>query len=142
MIALIVVAVIYVALFCWLAVVGWARHRRLEREAFYRHETEKLLLDSGEEGARQIFGLRRQEEHGRWLRRREGLKLGGVITTSLGAGILVGLQFIDMGDISLAGAGGIPLIIGIALLLYAYPLYPKSTILDADIEPPSLPKQG
>lgn len=135
-VAMIVVAVIYLGLFCWLAVVGWARHRRLEREAFYRHETEKKLLEMGEAGARQILRLRNEEERLRWLRRREGLKLGGMITTALGLGILIGFQFVDTGDSSFAGAGGFPLIIGAALLLYAYVFYPKFTSLDVETLPP------
>lgn len=130
--ALIAVAVIYVALFCWLAVVGWAKHRRLEREAYYRHETEKRLLEKGEAGARQILSLRNEEERTRWLRRREGFKVAGLITTALGAAILVSLQIIDTGEYSLAGAGGFPLIIGFTLLLYAYLLYPKPLNLDLD----------
>lgn len=137
-IALIVVAVIYVALFCWLAVVGWARHRRMEREAYYRHETEKKFIEKGEEGAKQILRLRNEEERTRWLRRREGFRVGGVVTTALGIGILVGLQMIETGGYSLAGAGGFPLIIGAALLLYGYVLYPKYPCIDIDrILPPS-----
>lgn len=137
-IALIVIAVIYVALFCWLAVVGWAKHRRMEREAYYRHETEKNLIEKGEEGAKQILRLRNEEERIRWLRRREGFRVGGVVTAALGIGILVGLQMIETGGYSLAGAGGFPLIIGAALLLYGYVLYPKYTCIDIDsISPPS-----
>jgi hypothetical protein len=134
-IAIIVVAVIYIALFSWLAVIGWAKHRRLEREAYFRHETEKRLLESGKAGAMQILKLRTEEERIRWFRRREGLKLGGIVTTALGAGVLVGLQLIDTGDYSFAGAGGFPLIIGAAILLYAYLLYPKFSELDIDIPP-------
>lgn len=135
--AVLVVGVIWIALFCWLAVVGWAKHRRGEREAYYRYEIEKRLLDKGETGATQILQLRRQREHARWLQRRESLRLAGVVTTTLGVGILVGLQFVDTGDLSLEGAGGIPLIIGLALLLYAYVLYPKLTEIDFDTLPQS-----
>lgn len=134
-IPVLVVGVIWIALFCWLAVVGWAKHRRGEREAYYQYETEKRLLDKGEEGATQILRLRHQKERARWLQRREGLRLGGAVTTTLGVGILIGLQFVDTGDLSLEGAGGIPLIIGLALLLYAYVLYPKLTELDIDTLP-------
>ena len=135
--AVIAVAVIWVALFCWLAVVGWAKHRRLEREAYYHHETEKRLLEKGDAGAAQILKLRNEEQRIRWLQRREGLKLGGLIVTALGTGILVGLQFIDTGGLSFAGAGWIPLIVGLALLLYVYVLHAKPTNLGSHI--PSLP---
>jgi hypothetical protein len=142
-IAVAVVAIIYVALFCWLAVIGWAKHRRMEREAYYRHETEKKLIEKGEAGSWQILRLRDEEERTRWLRRREGFKVAGLVTTALGAGILVGLQMIDIGEYSFAGAGGIPLIIGAALLLYAYVLYPKYMSLDIEsISPPSEENQN
>ena len=141
-VAIIVVAIIYIALFSWLAVIGWAKHRRLEREAYFRHETEKRLLESGEAGAMQILKLRHEEERIRWFRRREGLKLGGIITAALGVGTLVALQLIDMGDISLAGAGGFPLIIGAAILIYAYVLYPKFSELDVDIPSTSFGEQA
>ncbi len=131
-VAFIVAGAFWVALFCWLTVVGWARNRRMEREAYYRHETERRLLERGDAGANEILRLRRAEARARWLRRREGLRLTGVITAVLGAGILVGLQFVDTGDPLLSGAGGIPLIIGSALLLYAYVLYPKLEELDVD----------
>lgn len=131
-VAFIAVGAFWVALFCWLTVVGWAKNRRMEREAYYRYETERRLLDKGAAGATQILRLRQEEERARWLKRRESLKLGGVLLATLGAGILVGLQFVDTGDLSLSGAGGIPLIIGAALLLYAYVLYPKLEELDID----------
>lgn len=140
--AMLVVAVVWVACFSWLAVVGWAIQRRKEREAYYRHETEKRLLEKGEAGATQILRLRHEEERTRWLRRREGLRLGGVITTALGISLLVGLQFIDTGELSLAGTGGIPLIIGLALLLYAYVFYPKFTEFDSDTLPLSSDERG
>jgi hypothetical protein len=134
-IAVLVVGVIWIGLFCWLAVVGWAKHRRLEREAYYRYETEKRLLSRDDAGAAQVLQLRNQEERTHWRKRRESLRLTGLIATTLGAGILVGLQFVDTGDVSLVGAGGFPLIVGLALLLYAYALYPKFTELDVDILP-------
>ena len=134
-VAILAVAAIWLALFCWLAVVGWAKHRRLEREAYYHHETEKRLLEKGDAGAVQILRLRNEEQRVRWLQRREGLKLGGLIVTALGMGILVGLQFIDTGGLSFAGAGWVPLIIGLALLLYVYVLHPKTTNLSSDLPP-------
>ena len=127
--AIIAVAVIWVAFFSWMAVVGWAVQRRKEREAYYRHETEKRLVDKGEVSAEQLLGLRSAEERTGWLRRREGLKLGGLITFAAGIGIVVSLRFIDTGQLSLGPLGWIPLCVGFVLLLYAYLLYPKLTNL-------------
>ena len=125
--AIVVVAIIWVAFFSWLTVVGWATERRKEREAYYRHETEKRLVDKGAVTAEQLIELRNQEERVRWLRRREGLKLGGLITTAAGIAIVVGLRFVDTGARSVSPVGWIPLGIGLVLLLYVFLLYPDST---------------
>jgi len=138
----VVVAVFWVAFFSWVTVVGWAIQRRKEREAYYRHETENRFLDKGELSAEQLLGLRNQEEHARWLRRREGLKLGGVVTTALAIGFLAAFQFVDPGGRSLAGIGGIALIIGLALLLYVYALYPEYKELDANTTPSPTDKRS
>lgn len=136
-----VVAVFWVAFFSWVTVVGWAIQRRKEREAHYRHETEKRLVDGGNLSAEQLLGLRNQEERTRWLRRREGLKLGGLITTALAIGFLVASQFVDLDGRSLAAVAGIPLIIGVALLLYVYALYPEYAELDAKAPQPPADKR-
>jgi hypothetical protein len=124
--ALIVIAITYVALFSWLAITGWARQRRLEREAFYRSETERRLVEKGE-GVEQILRLHRETACARWLRRREGLKLGGLITAAIGAGVVIALRFIDTNGVSISSLGWIPLGVGAVVLIYAYALYPKDT---------------
>ena len=126
-VAILVVAVVWVAFFSWMAVVGWAIQRRKEREAYYRHETEKRLVDKGEVTAEQLLGLRSAEERVRWLRRREGLKLGGLITAAAGIGIVVGLRFVETAQFSASALGWIPLCVGLVILLYAYVLCPKDT---------------
>ncbi len=141
-VAIVVVAAFWVVFFSWATVVGWAIQRRKEREAYYRHETEKRLVDKGGVSAEQLLGLRIEEERIRWLRRREGLKLGGLITTALGIGLLAAFQFVDMGRLSLAGTAGIPLIIGLALLLYVYALCPDYTQPDTETLPPPPDKRS
>ena len=113
--------------------VGWAIQRRKEREAYYWHETEKRLVDKGEVTAEQLLRLRSEEERVRWLRRREGLKLGGLITAVAGIGIVVALRFVDTGELSISPIGWIPLGIGAVLLLYTYVLYPDFTIRGSGI---------
>ncbi|UCF32419.1 MAG: hypothetical protein JSV78_08780 [Phycisphaerales bacterium] len=129
------VGLTWLAFFSWLAVVGWAIQRRKEREAFYRHETEKRLLEQGDASAEQFLQLRREEERTRWLRRREGLKVGGLITGAIGLGILLGLRFVDTGALSFSAVGWIPLGIGLVLVLYAYVLYPESPSLGRGAPP-------
>jgi hypothetical protein len=135
--AFLLVGVFWVAFFSWVTVVGWAIQRRKEREAYYRHETEKRLVDKSGVSAEQLLGLRNEEERIRWLRRREGLKLGGLVTLAAGIGIVVALRFVDTGELSISVTGWIPLGIGVVLLLYTYVLYPTSPSLGGGI--PSIP---
>lgn len=57
-------------------------------------------------------------------RRREGLKLGGLITAAIGVGIIVFLGAAP-GPMAIHLVGAIPLLIGLALLAYAYTLAPR-----------------
>ena len=123
----ILVGVFWVAFFAWVSVVGWAIQRRKEREAYYRHETERRLVDKGVVTAEQLLGLRSAEQRVGWLRRREGLKLGGLITAAAGIGIVVGLRFVETAQFSASALGWIPLCVGLVILLYAYVLCPKDT---------------
>jgi hypothetical protein len=143
-ISFVVIGVFYVALFSWLTMIDWARQRRMEREAYYRHETEKKLIETGEQSAELILSLRKEVEYARWLQRREGLKLGGLITTAIGVGIFAALRFIDTGGFSVEAIGLVPLAIGIVLLLYSYALYPRLTDQrgDRDRLPPGNERHG
>jgi hypothetical protein len=66
----------------------------------------------------------RERELIAWRRHREGIKLGGVITTAVGIGVMVFLGALAP-NARLYLAGVIPLLIGVALLLYSYILAPK-----------------
>jgi Flp pilus assembly protein TadB len=115
----------YIALFSWLAVAGWAKQKRKEREAYYRHEIEKRLIEKTDVTMEQILNLRRNDELNSWLQRREGIKLGGFITTAIGAGIFVGGLFVKTPLVSISAFGLIPLAVGLIVLLYTYVFYPK-----------------
>ena len=56
-------------------------------------------------------------------RRREGLKLGGVVTIAVGLGLIIYLRAVEGGRDSLVGV--IPCFVGLVLLLYAYVMSPK-----------------
>jgi hypothetical protein len=65
-----------------------------------------------------------REQQGQVDRRiREGLKLGGIITASVGIGIIVFLQALVGTPVSLGGM--IPLMAGLALLAYTYIFAPR-----------------
>lgn len=118
-----------VALFSFIAVAAWSDARRKEREAYYKSETLKKIAESGAGGNAALEFLREQERIGE-RRRREGLRLGGLITAVVGVGVMILLGV--MAHDPTAGipggtylAGLIPLLIGIVLLLYSYVLVPK-----------------
>ncbi len=120
-----------VALFSFIAVASWAEARRREREAFYKSETLKKIAEAQGAGASSAVeflreeALRRAEERKNAAqRRREGLKLGGLVTIAVGIGLMIFLRAIA-NDEPVFLVGLIPLLIGIALLVYSYFLAPK-----------------
>jgi hypothetical protein len=113
-----------IALFSFLAVNGWADARRKEREAYYRNETFKKIAESSGEAARSTLELMREQEKNFAKRRLEGLKIGGLVTTATGIGVMVLLRGLVHDDpVYLAGL--IPFLIGVALLVYPFLLAPK-----------------
>jgi hypothetical protein len=113
-----------IALFSFLAVASWADARRKEREAYYRSETLKKIAESSAEGATSSMELLREQEKNAAKRRIEGIKLGGLITTAVGIGVILLLHGLEHEEpVYLAGV--IPLLIGVAMLAYTYILAPK-----------------
>lgn len=112
-----------IAVFTFIAVASWSDNRRKEREAYYRHETYRKLID-GEQGSDQVRELMREEDRQRHRRRIEGLKLGGLVTGAVGLALMVFLRQI-VPDEQVFLVGGIPLLIGVVLLAYVYLLAGK-----------------
>jgi Domain of unknown function (DUF6249) len=115
-----------VALFSFIAVATWAGERRREREAYYRSETLKKITEAQSTGGASALDFLREEERIEARRKREGQKLGGLITMAVGVGMMVflrGLPDADARFVYLVGL--IPLLIGIVLLVYAFFLAPR-----------------
>jgi hypothetical protein len=113
-----------IALFSFLGVASWSDARRKEREAYYTSETLKKIAESSGEGARSALELLREQEKNAVKRRLEGMKLGGLITAAVGIGVIVLLRGLEHEEpVYLVGV--IPLLIGLALLAYAFVLAPK-----------------
>ena len=106
-------------LWAFVAVVSWADIRRREREAYYKHETLKKLSEMPDRG----LALLREEERrcGAW---RESIRLGGLIISAAGIGLMVFLRAVDANRPTYL-AGLIPLLIGLAVLTYSYLLAAK-----------------
>jgi hypothetical protein len=113
-----------IALFSFLAVASWSDARRKERETYYKSETLKKIAESSGEGAKAAIELMREQEKSTEKRRLEGMKLGGLITAVVGIGVMVLLRGLEH-DEPVYLAGLIPLLIGLALLIYAFLLAPK-----------------
>jgi hypothetical protein len=111
-----------VALFSFVAVASWADARRKEREAYYKSETLKKIAES--QGAGAVLDLLREEQKQAVAKRREGLKLGGLVNIAVGVGLMVFLGGL-IHDERIYLVGLIPLFIGVALLGYVLFLAPK-----------------
>ena len=105
----------------FIPLVSWIDSRRKEREAFYKAETMRRLAESSTEGARLAIEMLGAENRLGRAKKREGLKIGGLINIGVGAGLMVFLHSL-IGPRGPYLCGLIPLLIGVAMLLYVYVL--------------------
>ncbi len=118
------VSVLFLSVFSFLAVAVWSENRRKEREAFYRGEALKKIAE-GTGGATAVEFLREQDRLAR-RRRDEGIRIGGLVTSAASLGFSVFLRVVTEGNRpGVWTLGLIPLCTGIALLAYGYLLAPK-----------------
>ncbi len=106
-----------ISLAAFLAVIGWARERRREREALYRHETARRLVDQGKMSNEELVAFLREEVERPARARRDGLRLAGVLLAALGLGMLIAMRSIE--DQAARHVGYIPLFLGIPLMIFA-----------------------
>jgi hypothetical protein len=119
-------SLVVVALFSFLSVMMWSRERRREREAYYRNEALKKVAEMHQADSGAVLDVLREEERIAARGRREGQKVSGLVTIATGLGMMVFLKVVDRNDPDPAYlAGLIPMLIGAALLLYAYVLGPR-----------------
>jgi hypothetical protein len=120
--------VCFVTILSFLAVAAWLRTRLRERQAFYKSETIRKIAESQGGGA--ALEYLREGEQNAARQRREGHKLGGLITLAVGIGLMIFLRRVPMSpeadrDSSAYLVALIPVLIGVALLIYSYLLAPK-----------------
>ena len=113
-----------VALFSFIAVASWADARRREREAYYKSETMRKIVETQGTGANNALEVIREQEKIDERRRTEGIKLGGLVTAAVGIGLLIFLKML-VHDEPVYLCGLIPLLIAVAFLIYTYFLAPK-----------------
>ena len=107
----------------WLAAT---REYRREREAYYKSETLKKIAEMQGAGAGSLLEYLREEERNDARRRREGVKLGGFITVSVGVALVVVLRAMDT-ERPVYLVGLIPAFVGVVLLAYAYVMAPNDS---------------
>ena len=115
-----------VALFVvFIPVTSWIDSQRKEREAFYKAETMRRLAESSGEGAKAAIELLREQDRLERSKKREGMKIGGLVNIAVGVGLMIFLRAL-VGDEPVYLCGLIPGLIGVALLTYALFLAPKA----------------
>lgn len=113
-----------ISLFSFISVAAWSDARRREREAYYRSDTLKKLAESQTAAAAPIVELLREQDRREVRRRREGIKLGGLVSTAVGIGVLPLLRAVEQNE-RVFLAAFVPILVGLALLSYVYILAPK-----------------
>ncbi len=116
-----------IALFTFLSIATYLSQRRKERDTYYRFELRKKALEQGAP-AEALIELQRQEDLLHQRRRREGQRLGGLITAGSGIGLL-GIVLVKQ-DAEALGVAFLPLFIGLALFVYAQWMAPRGIDLD------------
>jgi hypothetical protein len=116
-------AVAAIALFGFLSVATWTGTQYAEREAYYKAEMMKKIAEIGGEKNPALEYLREQGRIAE-AKRMEGFKVGGLVNIAVGIGLMVMLFGMHVGRAYLAGA--IPLLVGVALMVYGYGMGPKA----------------
>jgi hypothetical protein len=107
-----------------IVLIVWMGERRKERESFYRSELLRKIAESQGDAAQKVLDMVREQDYQAQIRRREGLKLGGLIAAAVGIGLIVLLALLEREE-AVWTAGLIPILIGAALLVYVHFLAPK-----------------
>ena len=103
--------------FAFVSIASWADARRRERQTFYRSEAIKKVTEASGEGAAAALEIVRQEERVERRKRHEGQKLGGLISSAVGIGLMIFLHGVERQE-PVYLVGFIPVLVGVALLTY------------------------
>lgn len=104
------------------ATLRWIDRGSTEREAFYQYEFRKKLLEHGTQDMSSMTDLLREEEQILQRRRRERLKVTGIVAVAGGLAILVA----PLLDLDWTTPGLIAVFAGLGILVYAWRLVPKA----------------
>ena len=109
------------SMFSFIAVASWVGARHAERETFYRTELIKKAVDSPTSATALEFLRERDREQERLkaVRVRSGIRLGGLVTTAAGLGLMVFLHEVITEQPIYLGAL-IPIFVGAVLFAYSF----------------------
>jgi DNA integrity scanning protein DisA with diadenylate cyclase activity len=113
-----------VALFVvFIPTVTWIDKQHKEREAFYKAETIRRITEASGEGAKAAMEMMRQEVRLEQMKKREGMKIGGLVCIGVGVASVIFMRAM-MGSEPDAPylVGLVPAFVGVALLVYVYAL--------------------
>jgi hypothetical protein len=103
----------------FIPLTSWIDSQRKEREAFYKAETFRRLAESSGDSAKAAIELLREQTRQELIKRREGMKIGGVINICVGAALVIFLwALVDHEPVYLCGL--IPGFIGAGMLVYVF----------------------
>lgn len=108
-----------VALFSFIAVASWSDARRRERESYYKNDMLKKLADSSGPGASAAIEFLREQDRLETLRRRQGIKIGGIVVFATGVGLIPFLQAI-IPHTPIFMVGVMLILIGVGLFASSY----------------------
>jgi hypothetical protein len=112
-----VVAIVAIAgTFAFISVIVYAESKRKEREALYRSEVHRALLEREGGSAEKLLAVIAAEEAGRAAQDRVRMRVRGLVTAVTGAAMLV--LSTGGGDWEMWRIGLIPLCAGIGFLLF------------------------
>lgn len=97
------------------SIVWWSVQRRREREAYYRYELSRLMLEKYADGLERVFAWLREQDLADAQRRRDTIRVTAWVLVTGGLGALAGFRF-RLNDDSLFGL--IPFGIGVGLFVY------------------------
>ncbi|HTX41492.1 MAG TPA: hypothetical protein VMD25_06665 [Acidobacteriaceae bacterium] len=103
-----------VALFTMISVSSWADARRKEREAYYRNDMLKKLADAQGAGAAGALQILREEARLEAIQKRQGLRIGGLVTLAVGIGVMIFLRAL-IRDAPIYLSGPLIMLVGVAL---------------------------
>lgn len=103
-----------VSSFLAFSVVWWAWQRRKEREAYYRYELSRLMLERSGDSPERLLAWTREQEEADARRRRELQRLLTWVLLLGGVGALVGVRFTTSQE---SLFGWVPIGVGVGLAL-------------------------